>query len=585
VVVVTGGGGGIGAAVAEELGRQGAFVVTVDPLVTLDGVEVLPATEDTTAGRIVAAGGAARASSVSVNDRDAIRDLFEELVAERGRLDAVVNVAGITRPTSFTRGADEDWRAVLEVHLDGYLNILRAALPIMAAAGYGRILGVTSGSGWRPADAGAYACAKRAVASLTWLLGDLVPVEVAVNAMSPIAVTRMVTAALGRAPRPAGGSTGAGASTGSSTTSSGGSSTASSTGGLSLGSMPAPADLGPIGAHLVGDDLSWCRGQVVFVGGSEVAVIGAPRLIEVVRSADVADLSSVLDAFTAGALVPAEAAQASTGGSNPRFGSLFDDPGDGSGDDSGDDFDDPGADASERAAAPGGAGVMSCALLVDRPDLAAAVESALDARSVSCRPIVVEGSSSGFAGPAAALAAHVEREGPVDAVVVARSGPTPVADDTGTAWSQVLAEHEGIVDQIHGDAAWARAVADVARRDERAVRLVTLTDATTAGGRSRAQAAAQLARAGLGATDDRVAAFAVSIETGDGADVAPIGELVAHLVASPDGPALSGAELVVGAGWIGLRNHPHPTGSITFGGPEIPAWFDDPLRRIVGDHS
>jgi NAD(P)-dependent dehydrogenase (short-subunit alcohol dehydrogenase family) len=167
VVAVTGGGGGIGAAIAEELARQGAFVVTMDPLVTLDGTEQLPTPEETTAGRIVAAGGSARASSVSVTDRDAIRGLFAELLDELGGLDAVINVAGITRPTSFARGAEEDWRSVLEVHLDGYLNILAGALPIMAAAGHGRILGVTSGSGWRPADTGAYGCAKRAVASLT----------------------------------------------------------------------------------------------------------------------------------------------------------------------------------------------------------------------------------------------------------------------------------------------------------------------------------------------------------------------------------------------------------------------------------
>src|SRR5215207_6678138 len=156
VVVVTGGGAGIGAAVAEELGRTGAFVVTVDPLVTLDGSEQMPPTQDTTAGRIVSAGGSARASSISVTDSEAVSELFADLVEEFGRLDGVINVAGITRPTSFASGTEEDWAGVLSVHLDGYLNVLRAALPIMAAAGHGRILGVTSGSGWRPADTGAY---------------------------------------------------------------------------------------------------------------------------------------------------------------------------------------------------------------------------------------------------------------------------------------------------------------------------------------------------------------------------------------------------------------------------------------------
>ena len=272
VVAVTGGGGGIGAAIAEELGRQGAFVVTVDPLVSLDGTEPLPAAEETTAGRIVAAGGSARASSVSVTDGDAVRGLFEELGAG---LDAVVNVAGITRPTSFARGTEEDWRGVLAVHLDGYLNVLARRAP-----DHGRRrarpdprrhlrLGVAS----RPTPAPT-AAPSGPSPSLTWQLGRQAPPGVVVNAMSPIAVTRMVTAALGPEPQ-AGGGAGS-----------------TATGGLSLGSMPEPEELGPFGAHLVGEDFSWCSGQVLFAGGSEVAVIDEPRLLEVVRTDDAASLAA-----------------------------------------------------------------------------------------------------------------------------------------------------------------------------------------------------------------------------------------------------------------------------------------------------
>src|SRR6476646_9825074 len=225
VVVVTGGGGGIGAAIAESVARTGAFVVTVDPLVSVDGSEQLPQPledTETTAGRIVAAGGAARASGVSVTDEAGVRQLFQRLADEFDGLDAVVNVAGISRPPGFSKGSDEDWRGVLSVHLDGYRNVLSAALPLMAAARRGHILGVTSGSGWRAADTGAYGCAKRAVASLTWQLGRHAPDGVVVNAISPIAATRMVAAALSRA-QPASGS---------------------ATGGLSLGSMPKPEHLG-----------------------------------------------------------------------------------------------------------------------------------------------------------------------------------------------------------------------------------------------------------------------------------------------------------------------------------------------------
>jgi NAD(P)-dependent dehydrogenase (short-subunit alcohol dehydrogenase family) len=531
VVAVTGGGGGIGAAIAEELGRQGAFVVTIDPLVSLDGTEVLPTSEETTAGRIVAAGGAARASAVSVTDGEAIQGLFAEL----GRLDAVVNVAGISRPTSFAKGREEDWRGVLEVHLDGYLNILAAALPMMAAAGHGRILGVTSGSGWRAADAGAYGCAKRAVASLTWLLGRQMPPGVVLNAMSPIAVTRMVTAALGRTPAKAG---------------------SSATGGLALGSMPAPEELGPFGAHLVSEGLSWCSGRVLFAGGSEVAVIEEPRLLEVVRSDDVTSLAHVLEAVGAGALVPAEAAQASNGAGNPRFGDLF-----------------AGSTAGEIPLAA----ARSCAVVTDRADLAAAVTAALEGRGVTCHTLPGGGVAPGFAGAAETLASAVAAAGPLDAVVVALDGAPAATSAAG--WERVLAEHTGIVDQIHTDAGWTRAVADHADGADRPIRLVTLTDATTAGGRSRAQASAQLARAGRKATGDRVSAFAVSMEGSAGE---PIAEIVAHLLCSPDAPSLSGAELVAGAGWFGLRSHPRPTGSITFGGPNLPDWFDGPLRSLVG---
>jgi NAD(P)-dependent dehydrogenase (short-subunit alcohol dehydrogenase family) len=530
VVVVTGGGAGIGAAIAEELGRRGDFVVTMDPLVTLDGVEQLPPPEETTAGRIVAAGGAAEASAVSVTDRDAVTALFDGLVAEHGRLDAVVNVAGITRPTSFATGTEEDWAGVLAVHLDGYLNVLAAALPIMSAAGRGRVLGVTSGSGWRPADAGAYACAKRAVAALTWALGPLAPAGVTVNALSPIAVTRMVIEAARRAKERA--ATGAAGPT---------------SGGMSFGRMPQPHELGPLAAHLVGDDVGWCQGRVVFAGGSEVAVVEPPRLLEVVRTDGVESLPAVLDAVVPRAFATAEAQQASSGGGNPRFGALFTEP--------------------PAETAPSAVG--SCLVVSDRPAVVSALGAALGARGVVCTGVPADSVEPGFAGAAACLSAA----GPVDAVVVARAGASSASG--GEPWAQVLAEHDGLPGTLLGDAAWVRAVADHAAGARRPVRFVVLTDAVTAGGRSRAQAVAQLSRVARDATDDRVAMFAVGQE---GDDPAAVGELAAHLVCAPDGPALAGAELAAGSGWVGVRSHPRAAGSITLGGTDLPDWFDTTLR-------
>jgi NAD(P)-dependent dehydrogenase (short-subunit alcohol dehydrogenase family) len=531
---VTGGGGGIGAGVAEELGRRGWFVVTLDPLVTLDGSAQLPSPEETTADRIVAAGGSARASAASVTDGEAVRSLFSELADEHGGLDAVINVAGITRQTYFGQGTEEDWLAVLTVHLEGYLNVLTAALPLMAAAGYGRILGVTSGSGWRAADAGAYSCAKRAVAALTWQLGRQAPSGVTVNAMSPIAATRMMASALERA-RKAGQSGG---------------------GGISFLSVAGPEDLGPFGAHLVGEGFDWCSGQVLFAGGAEAAVIDEPRLIEVLRTDHVVSLARLLDVVIPGAFAKAEKLQTSTGGSNSRFGSVFDEP-------------------APPVVAP--AQARSCLVVSDRPGMAKSLIAALEARSIRCHQIEP---ARGFGPAADALNAAVDVIGPIDAVVVAPAGDRSTANP-GEGWGRVLAEHGGIVEHIHTDAGWARAAADYAARAGHPVQLATLIDATTTGGRSRAQASAQHARVAAGATEGRVTAFATSVEAPEEVAGQPAGELVAHLFSHSEASALAGAELVVGDGWIGLRSHPRPIGSLTYGGPALPDWLDGTLHEIV----
>ncbi len=258
------------------------------------------------------------------------------------------------------------------------------------------------------------------------------------------------------------------------------------------------------------------------------------------------------------AFATAEASQASDGGSNPRFGPVFDEP------------------ASPETAP---AQVRSCVLVTDRPLLAASVTAALEARAVTCHRV---DAGRGFTEAAAALRSVVDATGPVDAVVVARAGQDQMGG-AAEGWEGVLAGHRGLVGHIHADAAWPRAASDYAAASDRRVQLVTLTDATTPGGRSRAQAAVQLARAAGGSTQGRVTAFAAGIEAPDAHSAAPVGELVAHLLGHPEAHALAGAELVAGAGWLGLRSHPKPAGSITYGGPAVPGWLDATLRQIVGD--
>ncbi len=540
VVVVTGGGAGIGAGIAEELGRRGDFVVTLDANVSLDGASSASATGPSTADRIVAGGGEAMAAELSVTDAEAVRGLFDRLVREQGSLDVVVNVAGISRPTSFSRGSEDDWRAVLDVHLEGYLMVLRAALPIMARAGRGRIVGVTSGSGWRAADAGAYSCAKRAVAALTWQLGRNPPPGVTVNALSPIAATRMVTESLRRA-QP------------------GSDSASAASGGIVLTGFPPSEALGPVGAYVASEQFAWCSGRILFTGAAELTLIDEPRLLEAVRSRPVASLPETLEATIPDALVPAEKTQATGGGATARFSELYDAP---SGDPT--------------------QGSARCLVVSDEPSRGASVVAALASRGATA--VVAQlppGSStfdvlSGIVGDAAA-----ELEG-LDAVVSVVDGRSPYpTGDAEPAWSSILADHDGLPGRIYADAALMRAVADYSATSQRATRFVGLIDATSPGGRTRAQSAAQLSRASIGASDGRVCATVVGCESDIEADFTAAADLAAHLVVSDDATELSGAELCVGVGWIGLRSHPAPAGTVNFGGPELPDWVDAAMRRLL----
>jgi hypothetical protein len=165
---------------------------------------------------------------------------------------------------------------------------------------------------------------------------------------------------------------------------------------------------------------------------------------------------------------------------------------------------------------------------------------------------------------------------------VAPTGDASADAGGGDEWKQVLASHRGIVERIHNDAGWARAAADHAREKDRPLSLVTLTDGRTPGGRSRAQASAQLARSAVTSTKGKVNAFAVSLEASEEDAGAAAAELVVHLLANSDAGGLAGAELVVDSDWLGLRSHPRPTGSVVYGGPAVPPWLDRTLRDIAG---
>jgi hypothetical protein len=210
--------------------------------------------------------------------------------------------------------------------------------------------------------------------------------------------------------------------------------------------------------------------------------------------------------------------------------------------------------------------------------LAGVLVNALDSRGIACRRAEL---AHGFDGTGQSLQAAVERAGPLDAVVVALEGH-PRTTSALEAWEHLLADHRGLLEPLHDDASWSRAVADYAGAAERPVRLMVLTDATTPAGRSRAQASAQLARVAAAGTKNRVTAFTAGLEASGPSAVHAAGELVAHLLAHPDSAPLAGAELVVSDQWLGLRSHPRPIGAVTYGGPAIPDWLDESLSEIVG---
>jgi NAD(P)-dependent dehydrogenase (short-subunit alcohol dehydrogenase family) len=549
VAVVTGGGGGIGSAAALELARQGARVVVVDPGVSVVGEPLDEPTAAATADRIKTEGFSAESSTVSVTDCDDLRSLLEDVRARHGSLDIVVNTAGIVRTARLPDTEEDDWSSVLGVHFDGYLNLLNIALPMMIEAGYGRIVGVTSGVGLArtAGDALVYGAAKRAVAALTWQLGPLLPAGVNVNALSPIAATRMVRSSLiasGANPR-----------------------------GLDLSAMPQPDAMAPAAAYLAGDRIYWCRGRVVFSAGSELSAISPPQLLEAVRSDAVNDTDRVLGTFMPVVLAPAEAQQRSTGGSNPRFGDVFGETAQ------------PPTPASETSEP-----ARNCLVFADDAASASALVRALRAWGWSAvgpggrDPAHRAGADQwGFDEVTRSLGAAAQSAGPLDGVIVMSSPPGRQETADGVAWRRLLGAQTSTTRHVTTHGAWLRAAAKYSRDARRPVRVLHITRVEGDEFGPAAQTVAQLARSANDvAMPDPFDVFSITVESDGDADIEAVSHLAARLVGAADAPALKGAELVVGRGWLGLRRHPEPAATISFGGPAIPGFVDEALRRAFG---
>lgn len=190
VAVVTGASQGLGRAMAIALGLNGARVACL-----ARNAEKLADTVQT----IVDAGGQAEAFSCDVKSREAIDEVIEKVADDWGRLDIMVNNAGITRDTLLPRMTDEEWDDVIQTNLRGTFLFCRSASRFMMRARYGRIINIASVSGLigNPGQTN-YSASKAGMIGLTRSLSkELAGRKVTINAVAPGFIESDMTKALG----------------------------------------------------------------------------------------------------------------------------------------------------------------------------------------------------------------------------------------------------------------------------------------------------------------------------------------------------------------------------------------------------
>jgi NAD(P)-dependent dehydrogenase (short-subunit alcohol dehydrogenase family) len=194
VVIVTGAGGGIGRDFALALAAAGARVVVNDIGASLsgEGLDATPAQK--VVAEIQAAGGKAIASTDSVSDWGSAQRIVEAALEAFGRIDVVINNAGILRDRFFFNMSVEEWRAVIDVHLNGSFYVSRAAAPHFKNQSSGRYIHMTSTSGLVGNLGQAnYSAAKLGIVGLSKSIAlDMAKYHVTSNCIAPFAWSRMI---------------------------------------------------------------------------------------------------------------------------------------------------------------------------------------------------------------------------------------------------------------------------------------------------------------------------------------------------------------------------------------------------------
>lgn len=186
VAIITGGASGIGKAAAERFGQEGATLVLAD---------INPDAIDAAVAEMTEAGFTAVGQLCDVADQAQTRKMADDVIARFGRIDILLNNAGVSRYRPFAEATSEDWDTVLDIDLKGVFFCAQAVAPQMRAQNYGRIVNIASALGTgaaphntagSPGGSAAYASAKAGVIMLTKTLArELGPHDVTVNCVAP----------------------------------------------------------------------------------------------------------------------------------------------------------------------------------------------------------------------------------------------------------------------------------------------------------------------------------------------------------------------------------------------------------------
>ena len=262
VAVVTGAGRGIGREIALLLAGQGAAVVVNDYGGSESGQGGSREPADEVVGEIKGAGGRAAANYDSVATMAGGQRIVQTALDAFGRVDIVVNNAGILRDRMIFNMTEEEWDAVLDVHLKGTFAVTRAATPHMKERRWGRVINMTSTSGLVGNVGQAnYAAAKLGIVGFTKVVAlDMVRYNVTANCISPFAWTRMI----GTIPTE----------------------TDAQKRRVEKIKKLSPAHVAPLAAFLAGDDARDITGQVFGVRGKEIMLFGAMRPLMRVHHAE-----------------------------------------------------------------------------------------------------------------------------------------------------------------------------------------------------------------------------------------------------------------------------------------------------------